>query len=875
MNAESNFYNLLEEVFCGKRINGTGGYVNLLKIKHLYYESILAKFKSEVKSVSVINGKFKEEFFDKLYNFFEKYFSEAGSVYFVNTPRNKNVYEQVYSNNEDVTLFYKTNMLYYVKTDTIFDNATINLENGVLIHFDVSELENRKNNEKKKIEFNFKSADEMSITISVSYAKGNSKNSLGQICKEAKKAGVTLDESHLEDAVKSFKKQMQVDFFINKNATKFLNEQLAYYMHDILLNEENSFDAGRLEKIKLINKFAEKLISFVGQFEDELVRIWDKPKFSLDGAYLVSVKLISDAMLEVLLRHENIDKQVEKWKEQKQLIDVNKVDFEVLRNNPYLLLDTKFFKEVENQIINAADAKVKGLVINSDNYQALNTLEKKYEKLVDIIYIDPPYNTDADSFEYVDGYESSSYLSMMYDRLVLAKKMLTNQGIIFISINDKELYELKLLCDKIFGKANFVCNFIRKIKAGRTTAGSVDLHHDYMLCYTKSKKAFDKSNNLGTDEIEMASNVQMVNGIPYKKRTPLYKVDGGRKGSQYRVYNPYLNIEHYPPIYYNASVRFGWFLGQENYNMAVSQEPEGFNEGYEWQIIFIKDIDEWERIKEQKKKSNPSLRDEDIYSFYFMRREKESHEVKYNHISSLFAVTDTKYNNATGTSELNTTLDNVKSEGEWISDIHPKSISLIKDIITYSTRYKDKVVFMDFFGGSGTSGEAAISFAKENPDIDLDYILVEVNDYSDTVLKKRIEKAHQKIEVEGIIKYYDLEQYADALRSVCYNQEQSYISYTGLEPYQQYVFYSDKKLLKNIVVGDGYEINLSRIYDNIDINETISNLMGLFIIRYEEDGIVLDRNGVEYKVKTNTNTMNNEEKKEFLSLISPLLWWGV
>jgi adenine-specific DNA-methyltransferase len=874
MSAESNFYALLEEIFCGKNVSGKGGYVNLLSIKHVYYENILKEFKREIDREELIIGKFKEEFFDKLYNFFEKYFSEAGSIYFAKTPKNKNVYEQVYSNSQDVTLFYKTNMLYYVKTDTIFNNADIIVNENTRVTFNVSGLELRKNNEKKKLFYSLESVIGNNLTLSVTYAQGNTKPNYSTICKEAKKQGLIISEEDLINAIKGFVRQSEVDYFINKNASKFLTEQLEFFFHDILLQEENAFNNERLKKIKLIHTYAKKLTRFVTQFEDELVRIWNKPKFVLNSGYLCSVGLISDEILSKIVGHHNYELQVNKWHEQKQMLDFNVIDISTLKANRFLFVDTRYFKEYESLIINQSDAKVKGLVINSDNYQALNTIKKKYSNNVDVIYIDPPYNTDADSFDYVDGYEGSSYLTMMYDRLTIAKSLLTDDGLIFISINDKELYELKLLCDKIFDKNNFVCNFIRKIKGGRTTAVSVDLHHDYMLCYTKNKKVFEMSNNLGAEEIERANNVQLINGIPYKKRAPLYKVDGGRKGSQYVVHNPYLGIDHYPPIFYNPSVRFGWFLGQDNYRIALEQEPNGFNDGYKWQIVFIKDLKEWEEYKAQKKKNNNSLKDEDIYSFYFLKREEESGEAKYNHLSSLFCVSETKYNNATGTSELNGMLDNVKSEGEWISDIHPKPVTLITDLITYSTRNKEKITFMDFFGGSGTSGEAAISIAHNNPDIDVDYILVEVNDYSDSILKRRIEKSHEKIGVEGVVKYYALEQYADALANVSYNKDQSYIKYSALSPYEQYIFYADEKLTKGFKMQEKLEIDLEKVYSNIDINETISNLLGLHIIRLDSDGVILDNDGDELFIKTNVINMTEDEKMEFILQIRPLIWWG-
>jgi adenine-specific DNA-methyltransferase len=135
---ENKFYQALENIFTGANIEGESGYVNLLKIKSNYYTLILEQFKKEVVSQSIITDSFKEEFFDKLYSFFEKYFSESGSVYFVKTANWQRVYEQVYTDNKDVVLFWKTHMLYYVKSDILFQSIEMTL-----------------NDEKSKMEYHF------------------------------------------------------------------------------------------------------------------------------------------------------------------------------------------------------------------------------------------------------------------------------------------------------------------------------------------------------------------------------------------------------------------------------------------------------------------------------------------------------------------------------------------------------------------------------------------------------------------------------------------------------------------------------------------------------------------------------------------------
>ena len=93
---ELKFYNSLEEIFLGTEIVGDSGYINLLKIKSNYFKIILKEFKKQIEEDKVVSEAFKEELFDQLYSFFEKYFSESGSVYFVKTSNWQRVYEKVY-----------------------------------------------------------------------------------------------------------------------------------------------------------------------------------------------------------------------------------------------------------------------------------------------------------------------------------------------------------------------------------------------------------------------------------------------------------------------------------------------------------------------------------------------------------------------------------------------------------------------------------------------------------------------------------------------------------------------------------------------------------------------------------------------------------
>ena len=129
-----------------------------------------------------------------------------------------------------------------------------------------------------------------------------------------------------------------------------------------------------------------------------------------------------------------------------------------------------------------------GLFIKAENYEALNSLLPRFENKIKVIYIDPPYNTGGDDSMYIDKFKSSSYLSFMANRLELAREFLSDDGVIFISIDDREMAYLKVLMDEIFGEENFVnCLVWQKKKGGSQDAQYFAKEHEYILCYQKGK----------------------------------------------------------------------------------------------------------------------------------------------------------------------------------------------------------------------------------------------------------------------------------------------------------------------------------------------------------------------------------------------------
>jgi len=155
-------------------------------------------------------------------------------------------------------------------------------------------------------------------------------------------------------------------------------------------------------------------------------------------------------------------------------------------------------KEVKSREILTDPTKPVNLLIEGDNYHALSVLNYTHEKKIDLVYIDPPYNTENKEFIYndkyvdkEDDYRHSKWVNFMNSRLKLAKHLLKDTGVIFISINEEEFCQLKLLCDEIFRPNNYLTTFTIKVRhEDRILKGDKDFHEvvEYLLLYRKSEK---------------------------------------------------------------------------------------------------------------------------------------------------------------------------------------------------------------------------------------------------------------------------------------------------------------------------------------------------------------------------------------------------
>ena len=167
------------------------------------------------------------------------------------------------------------------------------------------------------------------------------------------------------------------------------------------------------------------------------------------------------------------------------------------------------------------------LIIKGNNLIVLHSLKKRFAGKIKLIYIDPPYNTGNDGFNYNDTFNHSTWLTFMRNRLVVAKTLLAEDGVIFISCDDNEQAYLKVLCDEIFGRKNFVANLTRITKKGGNKGDFVKPKTDYILAYFKEKSTVDKEKwgyyiNIDKESIAFMTDSdgrKFIKGeIPYRAR---------------------------------------------------------------------------------------------------------------------------------------------------------------------------------------------------------------------------------------------------------------------------------------------------------------------------------------------------------------------
>ena len=461
--------------------------------------------------------------YNHLWTFFSRYYSEGDFISQRRYSRNQR-YAIPY-NGEEVYLHWANSDQYYVKTDEHFHNYDWQAPNGVTVHFRLKDADVEQNNVKGDRRFFMPrvndtefDADANVVTIPFEYRPlsgsetttyGRS-NQQGAIVSEAVSsvadrlrdsaqavAALTGERrrtergepvSHLEHHLRQYVRRNNSDYFVHKDLAGFLNREMDFYLKNEVLNLDNLTVAGEamaegwFQQMRLTKAVGGKIIDFLAQIEDFQKLLWEKRKFVTETQYCIALGNINAAFyLDIAVN----DGQWDEWRELFG-VDGNDRSEAYLLTHPTLVLDTKHFDgEFVDRLIASfddLDGMTDGLLVHSENWQALRLLYGKYRESVRCIYIDPPYNTDASAILYKNDYKDSSWLSLMEDRLSLSRTLMSEIGVLCCAIDDEESSILRLVMRNLFARELGIVS-VRSNPAGRKSRGQFSPTHEYAFFF--------------------------------------------------------------------------------------------------------------------------------------------------------------------------------------------------------------------------------------------------------------------------------------------------------------------------------------------------------------------------------------------------------
>lgn len=348
----------------------------------------------------------------------------------------------------------------------------------------------------------------------------------------------------------------------------------------------------------------------------------------------------------------------------------------------------------------------------------MHSLKEKYAKKVKLIYIDPPYNTGNDSFNYNDNFNHSTWLTFMKNRLEVAREFLRDDGVIFIQCDDNEQAYLKVLCDEIFGRENFVANLIwQKKNSGGQHANFVLDFHEYILCYAKNIENLPKFLMQRTSKQKESFTLkdEFLESRGKHLLSPL------KSWLDYRATLIY-DIECPDGSFVNTQ----WICSKDTFSIL---KQEG-------RIVFKQNKKgEWSVYKKQYENEKGGLVKPPSIFLDCGNSSQATQEIKALFLRQQRAVGLGDYKGDKGDASQVEPLVPLEKENENIELFStPKPEALLKRIIEISTQENDLV--MDFFAGSGTTLAVAHKMKRQ-------WIGIEQMDYVESITKERLKKVIQ------------------------------------------------------------------------------------------------------------------------------------
>lgn len=541
----------------------------------------------------------------------------------------------------------------------------------------------------------------------------------------------------LEKCLTSYTTKNTADYFIHKDIGGFLRRELDFYIKNEVMHLDDVQNADRfsdieknLRLIQTLRAIALDLIAFLAQLEDFQKKLWLKKKFVVDTQYCITLDLVPESLYSKIAAN---SQQWDQW-DKLGMLDGNKVDLfnqakagsvEYLKAHPYLMVDTALFdadfKYALLAVLDNLDESLDGLLIQGDNFQALNLLQERYRAQVKCVYIDPPYNTDASAICYKNGYKSSSWASLIEGRLKKTPAVMTDDGVLVAAIDDAQQRELNYLLSESFAGNLLGTISVRSNPSGRPTQTGYSVSHEYLLFAGQSERSM--IGRLPPTPEQMARFNQSDENGAFEWRNLRREGSNSDRNARRALY--------YPIYIKGESIRTPRMTWDEKDELWLIEEQPGEGEKvvYPDNDAGVQKTWRWEWKTVMNSISSLAVRKDRSGKdyVYYKRRPNEDGVVS---VSSWF---DAKHS---ATEHGTALLKNLFGTSPFS---YPKSIHAVVDAIYIAGASNPNTLVLDYFGGSGTTAHAVIKLNREDGG-HRKYILVEQGDYFDTVLMPRIQK---------------------------------------------------------------------------------------------------------------------------------------
>ena len=737
------------------------------------------------------------DIYNHLFTFFSRYYQEGDFISRRRYSRNQR-YAIPY-NGEEVYLHWANSDQYYVKTSEYFHNYDWIAPNGVSVRFQLITANVEQNNVRGDKRFFVPLEDNTTwdpdardVTVPFEYRPlteeeksryGNRdqqtkiiEHALGEIpgrmdeirdvftalTGEHRRTGDDQPISRLDHHMRRYTRRNQSDFFIHKDLGSFLKRELDFYLKNEVLNLDNLEAAGEqtadgwFQQLRLVKSIGSEIIDFVSQVEDFQKMLWEKRKFVVDTHYCVTLANVHSDFYPQIVDN---DAQWEEWRE---LLEIGAADRSesFLETQPTLQLDTRHFDTAFTDGLLASfddlHGMTDGLIIHSENWQALSLIEENYRGRIKCVYIDPPYNTAASEILYKNNYRHSSWAALLANRLSVSKRFLLDDGVLGLAIDDTELKLAIAILEQEFAGYEVQPIVVHHYPGSGSGRGNVSSTHEYHLMVVPQDR-----------DILVGS--KRDGGIRIRN----FRRSGqGENNHRWGRPNSFFAILVDP---HSNQIKGMEQAVPDGAEYPTGPTPDGFLR------VYPIGRNGSERVWSRNRESSLEL-------LRLGRLECTAAQTIVQHIENegrkvLTSVwLDSKFNAVVNGTNL---LADILGRGAAFP--YPKSVFTVSTAIDAVLGDDLEATVLDFFAGSGTTGHAVINLNREDGG-DRRFILVEMGEYFDTVLLPRIKKvtftpewkdgrpqrAPTPEEVERsprIVKYIRLESYEDALDGIETNEE--------------------------------------------------------------------------------------------------------